>query len=172
MLTALRVAVGVVLMAAFSTAMAAQKGGFGGPFDPNNFFFGGGLSQNEVSSSDKGTGYQFFGGYEFGELARDIKLDVEAGYMNTGNMDTEVCVPICAKAAAKAKGLWSTGVVRFVLNPQWEIIGRAGLDVGDDDGLLVGAGAGFNINKQSSLRFEIVERDTVSSIQFNFVFRP
>lgn len=159
----------VFLMAlACAPAMAAQGGG---GFNPNNLFFGAGLSLNSVSGSDNGLGYQFFGGYEFGELAQNFKLDAELGYMDTGDMDNAACIPgICV--SARAKGLWANAVGRFTLNPQWELLLRAGFDFGDDDGLMVGAGAGLNLNKQSTLRLELVERDHVSSIEVNFVYRP
>ncbi len=155
----------ILMTMAFSSAMAAQGG-----FDQKNLFFGGGLSQNDVSGSDNGTGFQFFGGYQFGDVANNVKLDAEVGYMTTGNMC--VNVPILGCVDAKAKGLWATGVVRFALNPQFELVGRAGLDFGDDDGFMFGVGLGYHLNKQSTLRFEIVERDNVSSLQFNFVYRP
>lgn len=147
-------------------AMAAQGGG---GFNPNHLFFGAGLSSNSVSGSDNGLGYQFFGGYEFGEVARNINFDVEVGYMDTGNMD--FCVPgICA--AARAKGLWANGVGRFDLNPQFELLLRAGLDFGDDDGFMFGVGGGYKVNRQTTLRLEYVERQNVNSLEFNFVYRP
>ncbi|MFL6654023.1 MAG: outer membrane beta-barrel protein, partial [Sulfurifustis sp.] len=130
----------VLLMAlACAPAMAAQRGG--GGFDTNNLFFGAGLSLNSVSGSDDGVGYQFFGGYEFGELAQNFKLDVEVGYMDTGDMDVDLPFGL-GTASARAKGIWANAVGRFVVNPQWEIVGRAGYDFGDDDGFMVGVGAG------------------------------
>lgn len=149
--------------------LAAQPAGSKGGFDSSKVFFGGGLSQNDVSGSDEGTGFQFFGGYEFGEVAKNVKLDVEVGYMTTGDMD--VCAfGFCV--SAEAKGLWSTAVGRFALNPEWELVGRAGMDFGDDDGFMFGAGVGYQFNKTSAVRFELVERDAVSSLQVNFVYRP
>lgn len=175
MLTTLRVVTTLVLALAVTPAIAQSKGG--GGFDPNQIFFGAGLSINDVPGSDEGIGYQFFGGYEFGELAPNFKLDLEVGYMNTGDMDVKHCVNVagmsaCAGGSVEAKGLWSTAVARLALNREWELIGRAGLDFGDDDGLMVGAGIGFMFEPRSTLRFELVERDSVSSIQFNYVYRP
>jgi hypothetical protein len=71
-----------------------------------------------------------------------------------------------------ATGLWAAGVGRLTMSPQLELVGRLGMDFGDDDGLLFGVGAGWHLNKQSTLRFELVERDNISSIQFNLVYRP
>ncbi len=85
--------------------------------------------------------------------------------------DIKFCIAgFCAKD--NATGLWATGVGRLQLNPQFELLARAGFDFGDDDGLMVGVGAGFNVNKQTQLRFELVERDDISSLQLNFVYRP
>lgn len=172
MLKIFRLVAAVVMTLAFSSAMAQRGGGSG--LNTDKLFFGAGVSQNDVSGSDKGTGYQFFGGYEFGEIARNVNFDLEVGYMTTGDMDFCQNLPffgtICQ--SAEAKGLWATGVGRFVLSPQFELLGRAGLDFGDDDGFMFGVGAGFLIDKRSSLRLELVERDNVSSLQLNFVYRP
>ncbi|MFP5350350.1 MAG: outer membrane beta-barrel protein [Gammaproteobacteria bacterium] len=154
----------IAALAASPLANAAAGG-----VDTGRLFVGAGLSQNDVSGSDDGTGYQFFGGYEFGQVAQNVALDLEVGYMDTGDMDVRVG-PFTVDA--RAKGLWATGVGRLQFNPQFELLGRAGLDFGDDDGLMVGIGAGFNVNKQTQLRLEFVERDEVSSLQFNFVYRP
>ena len=156
-----------VLLTALATPALAASPNAG--IDTGRLFFGVGVSQNDASGSDDGTGYQFFGGYEFGQVAQNVALDLEVGYMDTGDMDVRVG-PFTVDA--RAKGLWATGVGRLQLNPQFELLGRAGLDFGDDDGLMVGVGAGFNVNKQTQLRLELVERDDVSSLQFNFVYRP
>lgn len=152
----------VLLAVCAAPTFAASPSGI----DTGRLFFGAGVSNNDVPGSDNGTGYQFFGGYEFGQVAQNVALDLEIGYMDTGDMD------IPGPGDDRAKGLWATGVGRLQLNPQFELLARAGLDFGDDDGLMVGVGAGLNVNKQTQLRLEIVERDEVSSLQFNFVYRP
>ena len=53
-----------------------------------------------------------------------------------------------------------------------KLIGRAGYDFGDDDGFIVGVGAGYILNKNLKLRLEYVARDHVDSLQFNVVFYP
>ncbi len=147
-------------------SLAASQAGI----NTERVFFGAGISQNDVSgASDEGTGFQIFGGYEFGQVAQNVALDLEVGYMDSG--DIKFCIAgFCAKD--NATGLWATGVGRLQLNPQFELLARAGFDFGDDDGLMVGVGAGFNVNKQTQLRFELVERDDISSLQLNFVYRP
>jgi hypothetical protein len=148
----------------------AQRGRSSGGFDTSKLFYGGGLSLNEVSGSDSGTGFQIFGGYRFGEFAPKWQADVELGYMDTGNMKVEVCFGPCISADARAKGLWSTGVARYILNPQVELLGRLGMDFGDDDGLMFGFGGGYVLNRNFKLRGEYVIRDNVDSIQFNVVY--
>jgi len=71
-----------------------------------------------------------------------------------------------------AKGLWANGVGRLMVTPSVELIGRLGLDFGDDDGLMAGIGAGVLLSKNFKLRLEFVQRDDVNSVQFNFVYQP
>lgn len=134
--------------------------------DASKLFFGGGLSSNETSATDNATGWQVFGGYGFGEVTRNLFIDAEVGYMDTGNMKR------AGRPDVKANGLWATGVGRFLLTPSIELLGRVGLDFGDDDGLLAGIGVGFLLTKQFKLRLEFVQRDNVDSVQFNLVFQP
>jgi opacity protein-like surface antigen len=165
-----RVAIAVLLaVAACPSAQAANNG-----FDPQKLFVGVGISRNNISNSDDGTGTQVFGGYEFGEIARNIRADAEVGYMDTGNMDLpgNATPPFGTSRSVRAKGLWATGVARFALSPQAELLARAGLDFGDDDGLMVGVGLGLGLSKQSRLRFEYVERNNVNSLQLNLVIKP
>lgn len=163
----LRAVAAIVLAVASSSVMAANG------FDPQQLFFGAGISQNEVPRSDDGTGFQVFGGYRFGELARNILVDAEVGYMDTGSMDLRVGPPpFGGGGRARAKGLWGNGVLRFVVTPQVQLLARAGLDLGDDDGLMVGVGAGFNLSRDVQMRLEYVERDNVDSLQLNFAFKP
>lgn len=166
-----RLATGVLLIALATPAFAAPQGGI----DTGRLFFGAGVSQNDVSgASDEGTGFQLFGGYEFGQVAQNIALDLEIGYMDSGDIKACASVPFFGRVCEEdnATGLWATGVGRLQLNPQFELLARAGFDFGDDDGFMVGIGAGFNVNQQTQLRLEFVERDDISSLQLNFVYRP
>jgi len=149
----------------FSSAAAAQG------FDLRRLFFGGGVSLNSASGADDGTGFQIFGGYNFPRIAPNLYVDAEAGYMDTGKLDR--CAPsICGSVGAKLNGPWATGVVRYLVAPKVELIGRAGLDLGDDNGPMVGIGVGFIISPHLKLRGEFVARDNVDSLQFNVVFYP
>ena len=144
---------------AISSVAAAQG------LDTSKLFFGAGVSSNEVSGFDDATGWQIFGGYGFGEVTRNVFIDAEIGYMDTGNMKR-------GGTSTEAKGLWANGVGRLMVAPSVELIGRLGLDFGDDDGLMAGIGVGFLLTKKVKFRLEFVQRDNVDSIQFNFVFQP
>jgi hypothetical protein len=148
----------------FSSTAAAQK------FDQRKLFFGAGLSSNSVDGADNNPiGFQFFGGYNFGELAPKFQMDAEVGYMDSGKFKTSA---FGFTAESSAKGLWATAVPRYMITPQIELIGRLGYDFGDDDGLMVGVGGGYIVNKNLKLRVEYVIRDNIDSLQFNVVFYP
>jgi len=159
MLKKIRVLVIALVGMALSSVALAQSPA------TNKLFFGGGLSSNEVSGSDDAVGWQIFGGYVFGEVAPKLFIDGEVGYMDTGTMKR-------SGGDVKANGLWASGVVRYMVAPNVELLGRLGLDFGDDDGLLAGIGVGFHLSKNAKLRLEYVQRDRVDSVQFNFVFTP
>lgn len=159
MLKTIRIAViGLFGMALSSIALAQG-------LDTSKLFFGAGLSSNEVSGSDSATGYQIFGGYGFGEVTKNVFIDAEVGYMDSGKMTK-------GGGNVDAKGLWANGVGRLLVTPSVELIGRLGLDFGDDDGLMAGIGAGVLLTKNFKLRLEFVQRDKVDSVQFNFVYQP
>ena len=158
------------LMALFAAAMVFSSAAAAQGFDLRRLFFGAGLSENTVSGSDDGAGVQVFGGYNFPAITTNLYVDAEAGYMDTGKMERKGCTT--SFCDAKAKGLWATGVVRYLVTPQVELIGRAGLDFGDDDGFMAGVGMGYIFGAHFKLRLEFVRRDDVSSVQFNVVFYP
>jgi len=161
--------IAVALIAAGLCSVAAAQG-----FDNRRLFFGGGLGSNSISGADNATGFQIFGGYNFRELAPKFSVDAEAGYMDTGKFKKTVTLPIIGSVTAetKAKGLWGSGVARYMVAPQWELLGRLGYDFGDDDGVMFGIGGGYIVNKNLKLRLEYVSRHTVDSLQFNAVFYP
>ena len=156
------------------TATAASGG-----FNEDNLYFGGGLGSNSASGLDSATGFQIFAGYKL-DMVKISKIDsaVEVGYMDSGDMKKEICTPaippfipaICSKANAKAKGVWATYVASYKFNKEVSGIGRLGLDLGDDDGLMFGVGVDYKFDKQISLRGEYVKRQEITSLQANFVY--
>src|SRR5438477_8325488 len=135
MLKVSRVIAVALVAAGLSSVASAQK------FDNRRLFFGGGLSQNSISNFDNATGFQVFGGYNFPAIARNFYVDAEAGYMDTGKLKATGCTGSFCNATAS--GLWGSGVARYMVAPNVELLGRAGYDFGDDDGFLFGVGAGY-----------------------------
>jgi hypothetical protein len=155
---------------------AAKKGaatsGSSGGFDVQNLYGGFGLSLNALSGFDDAMGWQIFGGYDLPWKLGPAKTAVEVGYMTSGEFEQSVTVPFVGtiKATSEAKGIWATGVVAYPVNTQFDILGRLGYDFGDDDGLMLGLGAGYWINKQVSVRAEYVIRDNIDSLQVNLLY--
>jgi len=164
-----RMMVVALVAVGFSSAASAQ---LAKNFDQRRLFFGGGVSSNSADGTDNHpTGFQLFGGYNFGEFAPKFQLDAEVGYMDSGKF--KVNNPLGGgSVSGSAKGLWATGLVRYMVAPQWELIGRLGYDFGDDDGLMFGVGAGYILNPHWKLRGEYVVRDNINSLQFNVVWYP
>lgn len=131
--------------------------------DLDNFYVGGGIANNSLGEPDA-IGYQFFGGYDFGAVLGEASVMTEVGYWDSGDFDDGF-------GRASATGLWANGVVSLPIGGQWSLLGRAGLDFGDDDGLMVGAGVAHRPVKQFELRGEIVTREHIDSFQFNALYR-
>src|SRR6266571_2539307 len=148
MLKVARVIAVALVAAGLSSVASAQK------FDNRRLFFGGGLSQNSISNFDNATGFQIFGGYNFPAIVRNFYVDAEAGYMDTGKFKRSFPV---GTVETKAKGVWGSGVARYMVAPQWELLGRLGYDFGDDNGVMVGIGGGYIVNKNLKLRVEYVK---------------
>lgn len=142
-------------------------------FDPKKAYYGGGLGSNSASGVSSGTGFQFFGGYDLPVKVGKGKLSVEAGYMDTGDMEYSQTIPFIGTITvdASASGLWGNAVYTHPIQKNLNFVGRAGLDIGDDDGVMFGAGVGYKLNPKMSLRGEYVLRDNIDSFQVNFVMR-
>ena len=124
------------------------------------FSIGVGISNNEVSGTNKDdTGFQFFVAYDLDQidLMEGVDSSVEFGFMDFGFDKDDT-------------GIWASYVVDGTISGRFGWLAQAGLDIGDDSGLLLGAGLKFMLNDKSDLRFEYVKRDEVDSLQFNFLY--
>ena len=124
------------------------------------FSIGVGISNNEVSGTNKDdTGFQFFMAYDLDQidLMEGVNSSVEFGFMDFGFDKDDT-------------GIWASYVVDGTISGRIGWLAQAGLDIGDDSGLLLGAGLKFMLNDKSDLRFEYVKRDEVDSLQFNFLY--
>ncbi len=145
--------VSALLIYALASTASAQD-------DLENFYVGGGLSNNMVSGESDSVGWQLQGGYDFGTILGDANVLAEVGYMDTGSFN-----------GGGASGLWANGVASLPLTGHWSLLGRVGLDFGDDDGLMVGIGGSYRGMPDLETRVELVSRDNVDSLQFNLLYR-
>ena len=128
--------------------------------DRTQFSIGVGISDNEISSPDEDdTGFQFFAAYDLIQinLMEGVNSSVEFGIADFGFDDDDT-------------GIWASYVVDGTISGRLGWLAQAGFDIGDDSGLLVGAGLKFMLNDKSDLRFEYVARDEVDSLQINFLY--
>ena len=147
--------------------------GYGHAAGNDKIYFGGGLGSNSLPGSSSGIGFQFFGGYDLPVKMGKGKLSVEVGYMDSGDMEVAAIPTFFGPVVVedKATGLWGSAVFSLPVQDKLNIIARAGLDIGDDDGFMFGAGLGFNLSPKMALRGEYVIRDSIDSLQLNFVMR-
>jgi len=126
----------------------------------SQFSIGAGISQNEISSPDEDdTGFQFFAAYDLNQvkLMDGVDSSIEFGFMDFGFDEDDT-------------GIWASYVVDGAISGGLGWLAQAGIDIGDDSGLLFGAGLKAILDQKSDLRFEYVVRDEVDSLQINFLF--
>ena len=129
----------------------------------NLFSIGVGISSNSIDTrkndEDDEIGFQFFGAYDLAGvyLMEGVNSSVEFGFMDYG-------------FKRDSTGVWATYTVDGIISGDLGWLARAGFDIGDDSGLMFGAGLSYIMDEQKELRFEYVARDEVDSWQFNFLY--
>jgi len=160
-------------LAAFNV-QAADEDSKKGVIDAKQIYFGGGIGLNDANGNDA-TGFQFFAGLPIPVEMGKAKLSGEIGYMDSGDFDTPgVTIPgfgTIGGGSFSATGLWGTAVVEVPIGEKMDLIGRIGLDIGDDDGVMIGGGIGIALGPKMDIRFEYVIRDNIDSLQANIVIR-
>lgn len=109
-------------------------------------------------------GVGFFAGYELTNDLQDVHTSVEVGYQQTDDFYRTKGTDI--------KSLWVAGVVQKrlpELNPSFSVLGRLGLDVGDDDGLLMGFGVAMQHQAHVATRAEFINKDATKLYQLSLV---
>lgn len=148
-----------LLLSVFSASVAAEESQ---PLlDRTKFSVGAGISSNSVSGPvDDEIGYQFFAAYDLDQvnLMEHVNSSVEFGYMDYGF------------SGGNSGGLWINYVIDNAITGPWGWLARLGLDLGDDDGMMFGAGIDYDLNDKSAIRGEYVIRDNIDSIQVNFIY--
>lgn len=153
-----------MLLAGFTSQVSAEEAAI----DVDKLYFGGGISDNDLHGQDA-TGLQFLLGYPLEVKFGKGKLALEAGYMDSGRFNRAVG-PLRI-VSTEATGFWGTMVGSWKVADRTAVLGRFGLDIGDDDGLMYGVGLGYDLTEKVAVRGEYVLRDNIDSLQFNFVFR-
>jgi hypothetical protein len=124
-----------------------------------------GVHWNQLSGFDDAPGGQVFIGSHFKSLMTTyVQADLELGYSYAGDFKHKIA------HSTDTQGFWLSGLLRLPLTPTFEILGRLGVDFGDDDGLLAGVGIGANLNQQWQLRLETIKRRHTDSIQLNAAY--
>jgi len=170
-----------LFIAGMSSAMAADS------FKPKAFafdrmYFGAGVSTNELIDTqrdifgnkvdyDMAQGFQVLVGYDLGMRAKDFRLLVEVGYHDSGEFKGEV-KNTGQKVDFRNKGPWASGVVSYEFVPRFDGLLRLGYQAEDDKGFMVGAGVGYKVIKNMSIRFEAVRRDETNALQWNALCHP
>ncbi len=149
-------------------------------FDQSKMYVGGGMSSNshDASSLDSAIGFQFFAGYDLSDLLSlgdGVGFSAEAGYMSSGDFEYSnnycgVYSVFCDNLDFSADGLWATAIVDYQIADAVKVLGRLGLDIGDDNGLIFGGGGAYQFNEKVSVRGEYVIRPNYSSLQANLVY--
>ena len=130
---------------AASTANAEQESAAKG------LYVGGGISYNDLDAgsifkevdNDSASGFQLFAGLPIESSIKGFETFVELGYFQTNNL----------KIAPNVKEA------------------RIGVELGDDDGMLMGVGAGYRLSPKVELRAEFVNKDLITSYQANALVR-
>lgn len=152
------------LLSLHASAEAAATG-----FDKTRLHLGAGVSYNHIDfpfggGSADAAGINLFAGYELKNNMPDVVTTLEVGYATTDDFYGN---------GTDISGLWVAGTIQKDLpemNPKLFAIGRLGLDAGDDDGLMIGAGAGLHLNKNLDLRGEYIKKDASSVLQASLVY--
>ena len=144
-------------LATFLTTTAQAQG-----FNSDNLYGGAGLTFNSLGFGNS-TGFQIFAGYELDvRINGDIDAAIEVGFMDTGDDD--------GFPDDGVDGLWVNFVNGVQVNNKLKAYTRLGIDFGDDDGIMVGAGMGYDFNDTTAFRVEYVSRDNINGMQFNVLF--
>jgi opacity protein-like surface antigen len=136
--------------------------------DGNKLYLGGGLGYNDIGY-DEALGFQLFAGLPIPVKMGKARLLGEVGYMDSGKFEQNAGA--AGTASAKARGIWANAVVDIPVGNKLSILARAGLDFGDDDGLMIGGGLGIPAGNKIDLRFEYVVRENIDSLQANLVIK-
>jgi hypothetical protein len=144
----------------------------------NKYYVGAGLGMNSNQTFGDASGYQVFAGYclDFNFKSPRSRTSVEAGYMDSGDFERQQNAfgnnpnrSGTRTVFQTYSGMWLAGLAEYRFDSQMHVMGRAGLDLGDQTGILFGGGAGYNVTKYAQIRAEYIIHDQVDSFQLNWI---
>lgn len=144
----------------------------------NKYYVGAGMGMNSAETYSTTAGYQFFAGYclDFNFKSPRSRTSVEVGYLDSGDFEKETDIfqnnpnrSQIVTVTESYSGLWFSGLAEYKFDNKMHIMGRLGLDVGDQTGILFGGGAGYNVTKYAQVRAEYVLHDEINSFQVNWI---
>ena len=141
----------------------------------SGLYVGAGLSHNDLdfgsiikgADNETAMGIQIFAGVPIANSIENIDTFAEVGFFRTSNFNF---------SGQKERVIGASGSVVLQrnlseVNPNLYALGRIGLEIGDDDGIIMGVGAGYRITPKVEVRAEFVNKDLVSSYQANALVR-
>jgi len=143
---------------------------------PDGLYVGGGLSYNDLdfgsiangANNETAMGLQAFAGLPIANSIEGFDTFAEVGFFRTSSFD------FGPGNKEKVIGVSGSIVLQKDLNevdPNLYGLARIGLELGDDDGIFMGIGAGYRITPKVEVRAEFVNKDLISSYQANALFR-
>jgi hypothetical protein len=142
---------------------------------PTGLYVGGGISYNDLdfgsvikgADNETAMGLQLFAGVPIENAIENIETFAEVGFFRTNNFNF-------SGTKERVTGISGSIVLQRNLNeidPNLYGLGRVGLEIGDDDGILMGIGAGYRVTPKVDVRLEFVNKDLISSYQANALVR-
>lgn len=143
---------------------------------PEGIYVGGGINYNSIdleplfSGADRETamGFQLFAGLPIASSIAGFKTFAEVGFFQTESFN------FGGGNKERVRGIWGAGVLQRDLSeidPNLYALVRAGVEVGDDDGVFMGFGAGYRMSSKVDLRAEFLNKDLLTSYQLNALVR-
>ena len=143
---------------------------------PEGLYVGGGLSYNDLdlgsivkgANNETAMGLQAFAGLPITNSIEGFDTFAEVGFFRTSSFD------FGPGNKEKVLGVSGSVVLQKDLNevdPNLYGLARIGLELGDDDGIFMGIGAGYRLTPKVEVRAEFVNKDLISSYQANALVR-
>ena len=139
-------------------------------------YLGGGISYNDLDAGSifdeidnaSASGFQLFAGLPIASSIKGFETFVELGYFQTNTFK------LATGVKERVRGVSGSFVLQRNLNeidPNLYGLARIGAEIGDDDGILMGVGAGYRLSPKVEFRAEFVNKDLVTSYQAKALVR-